>query len=120
MSQNYGPNYEQPVNYTRTSVSAVASLVLGILGVIQVLPFIGSIAGLILGYAAKNEISHSNGTVTGDGLAQAGVILGWVGIGLTLIGLCLGLLMLIGVFSLPFGFAFCDQLNAGSQLFGLH
>lgn len=121
MSQYYDNNYGQPQGYApRTSVAAVASLILGILGLIQILPIIGSIAGLILGYAAKNEISRSNGTVSGDGLAQAGIILGWIGVGLMVIGLCIGALVLIGAISVPFGFAFCDQAGMmSSQIFGL-
>lgn len=119
MSQNYDYNAGQPSGYApRTSVTAVASLILSILGLIQVLPFIGSIGGLILGYAARNEIAHGKGTVTGEGLAQAGVILGWVGIGLAIIGICLIALMFLGLISLPFGFAFCDQMGVGSQLHG--
>ncbi|OQA23521.1 MAG: hypothetical protein BWY63_00174 [Chloroflexi bacterium ADurb.Bin360] len=120
MSQYNDSNYGQSSGYApRTSVAAVASLILGILGLIQILPIIGSIAGLILGYAAKNEISRGNGTISGDGLAQAGIILGWIGVGLMVIGLCLAALVFIGAISVPFGFAFCDQAGMGSQIFGL-
>ncbi len=120
MSQNYESNYGQPSGYApRTSVAAVASLILGILGLIQILPIIGSIAGLILGYAARNEISRGNGTVGGDGLAQAGIILGWIGVGFMVIGLCLGALVLIGAISLPLSFAFCDQMDLSSHILGL-
>lgn len=119
MSQNYDYSSGQPSGYApRTSVAAIASLILSILGLIQVLPFIGSIGGLILGYAARNEIARGNGAVGGEGLAQAGVILGWIGIGLAIIGICLIALMFIGIISVPFSFAFCDQMGFGSQLHG--
>lgn len=120
MSQNYDYNEQPSGNAPRTSVAAIASLILGILGLIQVLPIIGSIAGLILGYAAKSEISRGNGAIGGEGLAQAGIILGWIGVGLTVIGLCLAALVFIGALSLPFGFALCDQMSLLSRILVLH
>lgn len=38
--------------------------------------------GLILGYVALNEIRRSQGTRTGEGLAKAAIIIGWVWIAL--------------------------------------
>ncbi len=117
MAQNYDYNYGQPSGYApRTSVAAIASLILGILGLIQVLPLIGSIAGLILGYAAKNEIARSNGAISGEGLAKAGIILGWIGVGLAVIVMCLVVLVFAGLLTLPFGFAFCDQMSLLSRI----
>jgi hypothetical protein len=59
---------------------AIASLVLGIIGVLQGCPLIFSIIALILGYQARNEIAASGGWQTGESLAKAGIILGWVGL----------------------------------------
>jgi hypothetical protein len=67
---------------------AVLSLVAGIAG-LSVLPFIGSIVAVIIGPIAKRDIVASGGAQTGEGLATAGTILGWVGIGLTVLGLCM-------------------------------
>ena len=53
----------------RTSGLAIASLVLGILGPVT------SLAGLILGFVALNQINASKGRVQGTGLATAGL---WV------------------------------------------
>jgi hypothetical protein len=39
---------------------------------------------------ARNEIRESNGTLGGEGLATAGLVLGWIGVGLTVLGLCVG------------------------------
>jgi hypothetical protein len=58
---------------------AIASLVLGIVGIIAC-PIVFSIIGLILGYQARNEIAASGGWQTGESLAKAGIILGWVGL----------------------------------------
>ncbi|HEY6894015.1 MAG TPA: DUF4190 domain-containing protein [Rhodanobacteraceae bacterium] len=61
----------------RTSGTAVASLVFGILSWC-VLPFIGAILAVIFGHSARGEIRRAPpGTIEGDGLAIAGLILGW-------------------------------------------
>jgi hypothetical protein len=57
-------------------------LVLGIAGAYGVT----AILALIFGYRARREIDESNGQQTGRGLAVAGIVLGWVGIGLFLVG----------------------------------
>src|SRR5262249_39202839 len=54
----------------RTSGLAIASLVLGCLGLCG----ITSILGLIFGLVAQRQIKRSNGQLTGSGLALAGII----------------------------------------------
>jgi hypothetical protein len=61
----------------KTSGMAIASLVLGVLWIY----WIGSILALIFGYVAKKEIRDSREPMEGNGLATAGVVLGWVGMG---------------------------------------
>jgi hypothetical protein len=61
-----------------TNGMAIASLVLGILWIY----WIGSILALIFGYIAKAEIRRSRDTQPGSGLATAGIVLGWIGVGL--------------------------------------
>lgn len=56
---------------------AVASMVLGILWIYG----IGAILALVFGYSAKSQIDQSGGTQTGRGMAVAGIVLGWIGIG---------------------------------------
>jgi hypothetical protein len=80
------------------SSMAVVSLVAGILG-ITFLPLIGSIVAVITGYMARKEIQQSNGDLGGDGLATAGLVLGWVGIALSVIGVC--------IFGVLFAVPFC-------------
>jgi hypothetical protein len=61
----------------RTSGTAVASLVFGILSWV-LLPFVGAIVAVIPGHSARAEIRRAPpGTIEGDGLAIAGLILGW-------------------------------------------
>lgn len=84
-------------NETPNSSTAMISLIAGILG-LTFLPLIGSIVALITGSMAKREIFESGGTLGGEGLAQIGVILGWVGIGLTVLGVCIaGVFLLIPI-----------------------
>ena len=71
-------------------------------------PFWGAVAALVTGYAAKAEIQKSNGRVGGERLAKAGLILGWVGLGLGLLVICLSVLMFLGFFG---GIAFCGPLS---------
>jgi len=67
-----------PVYAAQTNGYAIASLVLGILW----LWGIGSILALIFGYVGKNQIDESLGRQTGRGMAVAGIVLGWIGVGL--------------------------------------
>ncbi len=79
-----------------TSIWAILSLISGIANYVG-LWFIGAIVAIITGYVAKNEIEKSNGRVGGLGLAKAGLILGWVGIGLSVLTFCLTILIAVGV-----------------------
>jgi hypothetical protein len=56
---------------------AIASLVLGILWIW----WVGSVLALIFGYIGKNQIDESGGMQSGRGMAVAGIVLGWVGVG---------------------------------------
>jgi hypothetical protein len=60
-----------------TNGFAIASLVLGIFIILWGIP---SILALIFGYIARRQIRERN--EGGDGLAVAGIVLGWVGVGL--------------------------------------
>lgn len=85
---NY-PVPPQPAPITgQTSTMAIVSLVSGILGW-TILFGIASIVAVITGHMAKNEIKRSNGMLTGDGLATAGLILGYINIAVVALGLCL-------------------------------
>ncbi len=77
------------------SPMAVGSFVLGLLGT-NLLFFVGSIAAVVFGHVALRHIRDNEGTVSGRGMAIAGLILGYmVIVATTLIGiivLCLFLL----------------------------
>ncbi len=77
----------------RTSGAAIASLVLGILGLFAI-PLITSLGAIFLGRRAQREIAESPG-LSGEGLAKAGVILGWIGVALMVAGIIIGVLFAI-------------------------
>lgn len=76
-----------------TNGFAVASLVLGIIWFY----WVGSVLALVFGYIARSQIDQSNGAQGGRGLAIAGIVLGWVGVGV------LAGVVVIAMFSAAFG-----------------
>ena len=91
---NYGsvpPNYGQSPyggqpgyapGFQQTNQKSTWSLVLGIVGFVCCpLLILTGILAIVLGSQAKNEIAQSGGTQKGAGNAKAGVILGWIGVG---------------------------------------
>ena len=71
------PTHTAKGSSTRNDGFAVASLVLGIVGL-----FIGlcSILALVFGYKARRRINTNPGLKQGRGRALAGIVLGWIGI----------------------------------------
>lgn len=84
-----------------TSSSAQISMVLGIISLsvfviplcTLVLSFLSPIAlvfgipAVIVGYNARKEIRASAGQIGGEGMAKAGVIMGWISIGLSIVAI---------------------------------
>ena len=66
----------------KTNTLAIVSLVTAILGLCC--GFL-SIAGIVCGVLARNQIKASNGLESGDGLALAGIIVGAVTLGLSVL-----------------------------------
>ncbi len=97
----YQPPYQPYQAGPQNSNSAIISLIAGILG-LTLLPGVASIVAVILGHMAKREIATSQGTLAGDGMATAGLILGYIGVGLMVLGLLFGCALLFGVCTLPF------------------
>ncbi len=91
------PSGSTPIG-TPSSSLAVISLIAGILG-LTLLPVVGSIVAVITGPMARREIAASGGALSGEGLATAGMVLGWISLALTVIGLC--------VAGVIFGIPFC-------------
>ncbi len=84
----------------QTHSLAIVSLVLGILGLAQVLPLVGPIGAIISGKMAEKEIHERPDLYSSSNLAHTGIILGWIGIGLFGLGLvfvCLAILFLMPI-----------------------
>lgn len=98
--QDYSQNPPPPGYGQQSSSLAVISLISGIASFFLV-PLLGAIAAVITGNMAKKEIRQSMGRMTGESMATWGMILGWVNIAFSVIGLCLAALAFLGVFSIP-------------------
>src|SRR5450759_5194462 len=93
------PTALRPVTHTL----AILSLVLSILGFFPpILPLVGPIAAVVTGTIARKEILAHPELYSGEGTARAGVILGWIGIGLAVLA-CLVLVLGIAVFQVSSG-----------------
>ena len=87
-----------------SSNMAIASLVLGILGW-TIAPGLASIGAIITGHMAKNEIRNSLGQLGGDGMATAGLIMGYANVA---IGVCI-CLAVAGMMAMGIAIPFINQ-----------
>jgi hypothetical protein len=89
----------EPINQKQPSTHALAilSLVLGILGMTPILPLIGSISAVVTGTIARREILAKPHEFSGESIARAGLILGWIGVGIALLAVIALLLFLVPV-----------------------
>ena len=87
--QSRPPDHAPPPGPQQTNSKAITALVLGILGVV-LCPLVISIPAIIVGNQARAEINQTG--AGGAGLATAGIVLGWIGVGLA----ALGILVLLG------------------------
>ena len=85
IQQNYPQN--KNTNVLPSSTLAVVSLIAGILG-FTMLPVVGSIVAILTGYAARKETRAIPPVAGGDGLATAGIIMGWIQLVLAVVGIC--------------------------------
>jgi hypothetical protein len=90
--QPYQPQQE-------SSGKAMAALILGICGLV-VCPLVCSILAIVFAVQARAEIRASGGRLGGAQNAQVGLILGWVGVALVVVGV---LLVLVVVFAASSG-----------------
>jgi hypothetical protein len=75
------------------SGKAIAALICGIVGLTSC-GLVGIVA-IVLGNQARGEIGASGGRVDGDGLAQAGLVMGWISVGLMALGVTVFLIVLV-------------------------
>lgn len=77
------PAYAAYPQGPKTNTLAIVSLVSSLVGVF-VIPVIGQIVGIITGHMSLSQIKRTG--ENGRGLGLAGVIIGWVTLGLAIIG----------------------------------
>ncbi|PKQ28718.1 MAG: hypothetical protein CVT63_01325 [Candidatus Anoxymicrobium japonicum] len=88
------PGYTPYRRAPQTDGMAVASLVLGIAGFFCC-PLISGILAVIFGYMARRNIKESGGALGGDSMATAGIILGYVQLGLTLLFIAIWIITIV-------------------------
>jgi len=94
--QSYPQSYSgEPIKTSSEAIISLISAILGWLGFFG----LGGIVAVIFGHIAKNQIRKSAGRIGGDGLATAGLVLGYANIAVSLIGFCLIMLIVFGVIS---------------------
>jgi hypothetical protein len=93
----------------QTSALAIVSLVAGLLGW-TLLPWLGSLAAVITGHMARAEIRRSPATLEGDGLAVAGLVLGWAMIIISVLAILAVILFFGGLAALLVGLGLSGQL----------
>ena len=88
----------------RTSTAAVVSLVFGIVTWVA-LPLIGAVIAVVTGHVARADIQRAPaGSIEGDGMALAGLILGYL-------QLALWLLAILAIFLFFGGLAFFSAMG---------
>ncbi|WP_202844723.1 DUF4190 domain-containing protein [Luteimonas saliphila] len=85
----------------QTSALAITSLISGILGWTLV-PWIGSIVAIVTGHLARGEIRREPERMEGDGLAIAGLVLGYAMLAFSVIGIFVLLVFFGGLVWLGF------------------
>ena len=78
-----------PASTARPQESSKALIAL----LLSIVSFMGpalltAIPAILLGYAARNEIRRSNGLLTGEGMVQWALVLGWINVALVVAGIC--------------------------------
>lgn len=86
MEQLNPPQNMNPV-ILPTSPLAMISLIAGILGFFG-FPVIGSIAAIWTGYAARKDTRSIPPRAAGDGMATAGIVMGFIQLGLAVVAIC--------------------------------
>ena len=94
----------------QTSTLAIISLVSGILGW-SLLPWVGSLVAIVAGHMARSEIRKNPDTREGDGMAVAGLVLGWASFIIGLLVILAFMLFFGGLLALIAGLGLSGQFH---------
>lgn len=89
IGQQKTTSFSRPVN----DKLARYSLIAGVIGLLGLFPLLASLLAILFGRKALEQIQHQPDIYTGEKMARNGVLLGWIGLGLTLLTLGFGLLV---------------------------
>ncbi len=78
------PVYPGPYAAPKTNALSLVSLISALVGLF-IVPVIGSIVAVVTGHISLHQLKTSG--ETGRGMALAGVIIGWISVGLMVIGI---------------------------------
>jgi len=84
-------------SFRQSSTLAVVSMVFGVLGW-TLLPLLGSIVAIVTGHLARSEIRREPERLQGDGMAVAGLILGYAAIAIGIFAMIVFVLFFGGLF----------------------
>lgn len=93
-------NSYSPYPTASTSPAAIISLIAGIASWF-IAPLLGAIIAIVSGHIARREIRASNGSLTGDGLAVAGLVLGYGNLIVGALTICLVIALFTMGISIP-------------------
>jgi hypothetical protein len=96
-----GSGYYSPWLYApapQLSGWALTSMICGIISMVILQP-ITAILAIIFGYMALREVKRSGGQVDGHGMAVAGIVMGYIGIGLTVLVIALYIVYFVFIIS---------------------
>ncbi|NJN97102.1 MAG: DUF4190 domain-containing protein [Anaerolineales bacterium] len=94
---------------SQTNTMAIISVIAGVVSWVA-LPLIGGVVAIVTGHMARNEIKNNPG-MQGDGLAIAGLILGY----LHMVTFCGGVLLFLLIFGGVVGLSGCAILSEAGQ-----
>lgn len=100
------PNPPSSRSSSNTSGTAIASLVCGILGWTLV-PVLGSILAIVLGHVARSQILDSQRSIDGEGMAVAGLVLGYSSIALAVGAVIVSIVVAVLGIAMPIGVLGC-------------
>lgn len=86
------PGYGAPKNDTKAVLALVLGITSVLLGWCCFVFGAAGVAAIILGRMSQREVAANPGTLTGEGMARAGFILGIVGTALTVVALVLNII----------------------------
>ena len=83
------------VAQTQDDTCAILGLVFGILSLAGI-GILASIPAIILGHVARKNIRASGGRLSGQGMATAGMVLGWISCGLFILIVFIFVIIFVG------------------------